>query len=140
MIIMSIGERKMIELYNLGIDENTIKEMLQINSGIKDLEPEEIITKINILKKLNCTDEQINNIIGSNALLFNLTDEEIIALINRLKELGFTCLNTLLDGNPYILNISLSELNEYIDKRLKKETLEEVVDDLDSNPYKFLDI
>ena len=65
---------------------------------------------------------------------------EILSLIITLKKLGFTCINILLDSNPYILNLEPFEIKNYIDNRIKKgETLEEIVDNLESEPYLFND-
>ena len=59
----------------------------------------------------------------------------IIKLINKLKEYGFSTLNILLDSNPYILNLEVFEIEKYINYRLNNgERLEDIIDDLESNP------
>ena len=47
-------------------------------------------------------------------------------------------LNILLDSNPYILNLEVFEIEKYIYERLNKdEELEDIIDDLESNPQLF---
>lgn len=130
----------MEELYNLGISENTIKSMFEINPGINDLTNEEIREKEIILSKAGCTTNQITNIISSNSSFLNRTNEEIIKLISYLNKLGFV-LNILFDSNPYILNLEVFEIKEYIKKeQLKGKSLEEITNELDSEPYLFCEI
>lgn len=133
--------KNILILYNLGISENTILNMLEIEPDIKDLREDEINEYIMILKNIGCTDKQIINIIGSNPSYLMRISEDVILLINRLTELGFSTLNILFDSNPYILNLDVFEINNYIDDRLKKgEELEDIVDDLESNTTLFFDM
>ena len=130
----------MEELFNLGISEDTIKSMLELNPNIKDLPKEEINNKIELLKSINCTDSQVINIISSNSLYLDRINDDIVKLIKYLLEKGFKCLNILFDSNPYILNLDVFEIDNYINKRLDSELLEDIIDDLDSNPYLFNEI
>ena len=131
----------MEELYNLEISENTIKSMLEINPEIKELTNNEIIEKKQLLKSIGCSNIQITDIISSNPNYLTKINEEVIKLINYLKELKFTTLNILFDSNPYILNLEPFEIERYIENRKNNgEKLEDIVDDLDSNPYLFSDI
>ena len=130
----------MEELFNLGISEDTIKSMLELNPNIKDLPKEEINNKIELLKNINCTDNQVINIISSNSLYLDRINDDIVKLIKYLLEKGFKCLNILFDSNPYILNLDVFEIDNYINKRLDSESLENIIDDLDSNPYLFNEI
>ena len=130
----------MEELFNLGISEDTIKTMMELNPNIKEITNKEINDKIKILKGINCTDSQIKNIISSNSLYLDKLNEDIIKLIKYLLEKGFRTLNILFDSNPYILNLEVFEIDNYINKRLSSEKLEDIIDDLDSNPYLFNEI
>ena len=128
----------MIELYNLGISEETIKNMLEVEPSIKELSEKEIKEKIVLLQEINCSNNQILCIISSNPQYLNKTKNEIIELIKTLSDYGFTPLNILFDSNPYILNLEPSEINNYIENRKNNgESLEDIIDDLDSNPYLF---
>lgn len=135
---MKIGRRKMNELYNLGLSDNTISAMIEINPMLKEMTSREIISKVNLLRKINCTDSQILSIIGSNSLYFSRTDKGIANLINYLLRRGFNTLNILFDSNPYILNLESFEIEKYIKSREDNgERIEDIIDDLDSHTYLF---
>lgn len=128
----------MVYLIDLGIDEVSLKMMMELNPYIKDLNEEEIKEKISILSSLNCSEEQIRNIIVTNSLIFNRSNEDILSLIKKLVDFGFTSLNLLFDSNPFILNLDAYEIDNYINSRLENnEALEDVVDDLETNPWLF---
>ena len=128
----------MIELYNIGISEETIKNMLEVNPEIKDMNEKEIKEKELILEKLGCFEYQITNIISSNPIYLSRTKGEILNLVKTLVDYKFKTLNILLDSNPYILNLDPFEIKNYIEKRVNQgELLEDVIDDLDSNPILF---
>ena len=129
------------ELFKIGISEKTIRNMIELNSNIKKMTNKEIKEKIEILKQVNCSDTQILNIISSNALYLDKTNTEIISLIKYLINLGFDSINLLFDSNPYILNLEPFEIDNYINKRkINGEKLEDIIDDLDSNPYLFIEM
>jgi len=132
----------MIEiLKNLGISEKTIKEMGEICPNIKELTIEEIEQKIEILKKLNCNEIQIRNIVSSNAMYLDRVNTDIYKLVEKLERLGFDTLNILFDGNPYILNLDVFEIENYIQARQENgELLEDIVDEMSSNPYMFEEV
>ena len=128
----------MEELFNLGINENDIKNMLELNSDLKDITNNEIKEKVMLLRSINCSDNDIKNIISSNSLFLTRTNGEIVKLIECLTKYGFTTLNILFDSNPYILNLEPFEIKDYIESRLdNKESLEDIVDDLETNLYLF---
>ena len=128
----------MIELYNVGISEETIKNMLELYPMIKDMSENEIKEKVIILEKIGCSNNQIINIIGSNPEYLTRTNTEVVKLISKLVDLRFKTLNILFDSNPYILNLEPFEIDNYINKRVKNgELIDDIVDDLDSNPYLF---
>ena len=125
-------------LYNLGIEEKEICEMVEQCQEIKNLSLGEIEYKIFLLKELGCNERHIKNILVSNPYYLNRSNSDVVKLIKKLLEYGFECLNILLDSNPYILNKDAFEVENYINEKLKNdELLEDIVDDLDSNPYKF---
>ena len=131
----------MIELYNMGISDITLKNMIEINPEITELTNQEIINKVEILKGIDCSKSQVLNIISSNPLFLSKTNGEILKLLNFLTETGFTSLNILFDSNPYVLNLEQFEIENYINSRLSNgENIDEIVDALDSNPYLFQEI
>ena len=128
----------MEELYRMGISENTIKNMLELVPYISEMSEKEIKEKEIILKKVNCDENQVINIISSNPMYLDRTNDGILKLINKLKSYGFDMLNILFDSNPYILNLEVFEIENYINSRLDSgEKLEDIIDDLDSNPILF---
>ena len=128
-------------LKKIGISEKTINQMEEICPNIKDLTNEEILSKIEILKKINCDDIQIRNIISSNAMYLDKSNTDINKLINELRKLGFDNLDLLFDGNPNILNLDDFEVRKYIkDRERNGELLEDIVDDMSSNLFIFEEI
>lgn len=130
----------MRELYNLDISEDTIKIMLEQNHEIKELTEKEIEEKEIILETIGCKKNQIRNIISSNPFYLTKDNKEILELIKLLYNYNFNSLNILFDSNPYILNLETYEIENYINERKKEEKLEDIIDDLDSNPYLFNEI
>lgn len=131
----------MEELYRMGISENTIKNMLELVPYISEMSEKEIKEKEIILKKVNCDENQVINIISSNPMYLDRTNDGVLRLISKLKSYGFSMLNILFDSNPYILNLEVFEIENYINGRLNnEEVLEDIIDDLDSNPILFNEI
>lgn len=131
----------MKELLKLGFSECTIDEMLNQNPNIKDITYEELYQKIDILKNIGCSEEQVLNIIGSNPMYLDRSNNDVIKLLAFLDKLGFSVLSILIDSNPYILNLDVFEIDDYVKSRLSNgELLEDIVDDLDTNTYLFNEI
>ena len=131
----------MEELYNIGISEVTLKIMMEINSRLLDLTNNEVIEKKLLLEEVGCSEIQILNIISSNPLFLNRITSEIVKLLECLRNFGLKSLNILFDSNPYILNLEPFEINNYINNRINNGELpENIIDDLDSNPYLFSEI
>ncbi len=128
-------------LKKLSIGETTIKEMKELCPNIIDMEKEEILEKIEILRKINCNKMQIRNIISSNAMYLDRLSTDVNKLIKKLKEMGFETLNILIEENPYILNLDDYEVENYITKRLEKgEKQKEIVEDMTLNPVLFNEV
>ena len=128
-------------LKNLEISEKTINQMIEACPNIKELSEREILEKIEILKKINCNNIQIRNIVSSNPMYLDRSNTDVNKLIEKMNEVGFSTLNILFDGNPYILNLDAFEIENYIKERQKNgELLEDIVDDMESNLYVFQEI
>lgn len=131
----------MEELFNIGVMDEEIKEMIHMCPSIMDLSSEEVIRKINLLKGINCSERHIRNIIISNPYYLDRIDEDIIKLIKKLQELKFSTIYLLLETNPFILNLDSYEIDNYINDRISNnEILEDIVDDMESRPYLFDEI
>lgn len=128
----------MKELYNIGISEDTIKSMVEMNQELLNMKDEVVIQKEELLKNIECSDTQILNIISSNPMFLSRSILEIERLLAYLNEIGFKTLNILLDANPYILNLEPFEIDDYINKRKNSgESLEDIIDNLDAHPCLF---
>ena len=131
----------MEELFNLGINEDVINGMLEINQDIKEMTGNDIWKKLLLLRNIDCSDKQIINIITSNPLYLSRTSDEIMALFNYLHSMGFDTLNILFDANPYILNLEPFEIMNYVSRQVKNGAVfENIIDEMDANPYLFSEI
>lgn len=125
-------------LYDLELTDDEIINMVQQCPIISELTEEEIMMKVEILRQIGCNNRHIRNILSSNPYYLDRLDTDIIKLIKTLIKYKFDCIYLLLDSNPYILNKDSFEIENYINERLKQQdTLEDIIDDLDSNPYLF---
>lgn len=128
----------MDELLELGLSNDTLKGMIEVNPELLEMSNKEVLDKIELLKSINCSNNMISNIIGSNSIFLSRSNTDIIKLIDYLNELGFSTLNILFDSNPYILNLDIFEIRNYIEDRISNgESLDDIIDDLDSNTYLF---
>ena len=126
----------MKELYSLGLNDNEVKSMIEQCPNIKELVYNEIGTNIEILRNINCNDRHIRNILICNPFYLDRTKEDIINLINKLVQLNISNINLLFDSNPFLLNKDAYEIDDYIKKQLLKgKSLENIVGELESNPY-----
>lgn len=126
----------MLELYNLGLSDGEIKDMIEICPEILQLSKEEIHNNIDLLKRLECNERYIKNIIISNPFYLNRTIDDITKLINKFIQIGVTNIDMLLDSNPFILNKDAYEIDEYIDiEKNEGKNLEDIVNEFESNPY-----
>lgn len=121
----------MLELINLGIDENIVMNILENNPTYKELTMNDVHKKIYLLKNILCDDEQIENIINTNPKYLQRSDNEIISLFNVLFDLGFENINEMVDLNPNILSLDSYEIKKYVDYRMYNgESRDEIVHDL----------
>lgn len=126
----------MDRLLNLGISDDDLKYILEQVPKINDMTSEEIDEKIDILTYVNCDEEQIRNIIVCNPRYLNKFTDDILKLISYLKKIGLSSLNLLFEANPYFLDYDVFELEDYVSEEIKNgRKLEEIIDEIESNPY-----
>ena len=101
----------MEKLVELGISEEELKSMLELNANILD-EPELNIL-IDILYLIKCDTRMIKNILISNPNYLSRTKEDVVGLINELLSLGLNDLNILFDTNPYLLDLDDFDIEDY---------------------------
>ncbi len=118
-------------LIRFGFSIEEIKNMMDANGEIDTVSDKDIYDIIEILEKVGCQNQHIKNIFLCNPFVITRNVNDIHHLISKLYELGFTSLFSLLDFNPYLLNISDVELEKMIEDK-KKEGLskEEVFDSI----------
>lgn len=123
-------------LFELGISDSDIKNMLELCPMIYDMDDDEIKEKIDILSYLGCNMRHIRNIIVSNPNYFDRINDGVFKLIDYLNRIGVSNIYLLFDSNPYLLNSDVFEIEEYINNRKEKGmSLEEILDEFESNPY-----
>ena len=124
----------MIELYNLGLTDLEIQQIIQICPNILDLTDEEISNNIKLLKNIDNNNDQIKHIIISNPFYLDRILEDITNLINKLIEIGITNVKLLFNNNPLLLNKDAYEIDEYIKQEINKgNNIEDIVDKIESN-------
>ncbi len=123
----------MEKLVELGISEEELKSMLELNKNILD-EPELNIL-IDILYLIKCDTRMIKNILISNPNYLSRTKEDVVGLINELLSIGLNDLNILFDTNPYLLDLDDFDIEDY--KLEHHYTNEELVNLLEGNPFIF---
>jgi hypothetical protein len=118
-------------LYDL-IGED-FKNVLDANPFIEKLDDLEIENNINFLKEIDCSYEQMKNIIVFNPWLFNRSYDELNKLKNKLISIGITNLNITFDTQPLLLNKEIFEIDDFINEQIKKGLeINEIADIIDS--------
>ena len=126
----------MEKLVELGISEEELKSMLELNANILD-EPELNIL-IDILYLIKCDTRMIKNILISNPNYLSRTKEDVVGLINELLSLGLNDLNILFDTNPYLLDLDDFDIEDY--KLEHNYSNEELVNLLEGDPFIFIEV
>ncbi len=116
-------------LIRFGFTIEEIKNMMDTNINIDNLDEKNIERLIIILTENNCSKKEIKNILISNPLYLNRSEKEITDLIKALKVFNINNLQTLFDSNPFILNLDKEELQFLIKTKISEGlTNEEVID------------
>lgn len=126
----------MEKLVELGISEEELKSMLELNANILD-EPELNIL-IDILYLIKCDTRMIKNILISNPNYLSRTKEDVVGLINELLSLCLNDLNILFDTNPYLLDLDDFDIEDY--KLEHNYSNEELVNLLEGDPFIFSEV
>ena len=130
----------MNEMINLGLSKDIIN-MLYIYDNPEYLSDDVIVEKENILKRINCSENQIKEIILNYPEYLIMDNNDIIKLINYFKEIGIHDINNLLETNPFILRLDLYEIKNYIDKKISSgKHLSDIIDEIELKPYIFNEI
>lgn len=126
----------MLYLYDIGLNDNDIKGILELVPSIKDMDFDEIVNKIDILRYIGCNLRQIKNIVVSNPYYFELMDRDILRMVKYLKNIGISEVNLFFDSNPFILNKDVSEIKDYVDRKINDGfSMDDILDEIECNPY-----
>ena len=104
--------------YGFTIDE--VKLMMDSISFLFSFDDKDIESLLHFLETLQCDEDIIKNIFICNPFCFTKDVDEIKKVIEKLKEHGIKSFATLLDSNPYILNKTDKEIDNFYQKKIKE--------------------
>ena len=116
-------------LIRFGFSIEDIKNMMDTNIEIDNINDNNLSMLINILKNIGCFDMQIKNILVANPFYLNRKEEDVRKLINKMEKINMNNLQTVFDSNPFLLNLDVKEFDSIV-RRKKSEGLDddEIVD------------
>ena len=124
----------MFELFNIGLNEENIKFMLESNPYIKDMTNDDVADRIELLNQLGCSEEKIKNILIENPWYLDRCISDVVSSINRLNEIGLTRIDLMVGDNPFLLNIDKFEIDNFIDNKLNEGyNMDDIIDMIDNN-------
>ncbi len=123
--------------YGFTIEE--IKNMMDTNPNISNIDDKTIYSLIDKLGLIGCMNNYIKNIFICNPFYLSRDPIEVDSLLNKLKEIGIININILLDSNPYILNLNSDEIEDIYNNLLKEGyTKEEIIDKFNYNSFSIM--
>ena len=115
-------------LVRYGFSIEDIKNMMDSNQEIENIEDSVILKLIKLLENENCSQDSIKNIFITNPFYLNRDVKEVEGLFKELKKNGIKKLNILFDMNPYLLNLNDTDLNDLIiSKKLNRKDFAEFI-------------
>lgn len=114
--------------YGFSIEE--IKNMMDSNDELELATDAHVLEIINILTSLGCHEEHIMNIFNCNPFVLSRDIKEIKTLIKKLEKLDFKHIYIVLDSNPYLLNLTTTEIDN-----IYKEKKDQGMSDLEIRDY-----
>lgn len=119
--------------YGFSIEE--IKNMMDSNDELELATDAHVLEVINLLTSLGCHEEHIMNIFNCNPFVLSRDIKEIKALIKKLEKLDFKHIYIVLDSNPYLLNLTTTEVDN-----IYKEKKDQGMSDLEIRDYFYQNI
>ena len=114
--------------YGFTIDEvKLIMDSLSFLSSIDDKSIEKLLF---FLQYLYCDEDVIKNIFICNPFCFMKDIDEVKKLINKLKEYRIECFPILFDSNPFLLNKTDKEIENFYQKKIKEVYTIEKINDM----------
>jgi len=126
----------MQELFNIGLSVVDIQEMVDCAPNIQELDGPDIKEAIEILRIINCTEKQIQNILLTNPFYLNKSPLDTLKLVKKMGNLGIKYINLLFDTNPCFLNYEEYEIENYVNQQMKLNlSLREIASQIEDNPF-----
>ena len=123
--------------YGFSIEE--IKNMIDSNPDINNVDDSVIYTLIDVLGYCGCLSNHIKNIFICNPFYLSRKVSDVKELINTLKNIGINNINILFDMNPYILSFDASDIKSIYDNKLKEGlTKEEIINLFNYNSFSII--
>lgn len=107
-------------LYDIGLTDDNIKEILSNFPFIDNFDNEDICINIEILKQIGCKNRHIKNIILVNPGYLLESKDEIIERITWFNEKGFSCIYLLFDSNPFLLTTDKDSLDKFVCNKINE--------------------
>lgn len=107
-------------LIRFGFSIEEIKNMMDTNEELDNVDDSTAQNLIQLLCDLGCSEEDIKNIFICNPFFLSRAMQDVKDLITRLKSLGIRDFVSLFDSNPYLLNGTVEDFNVLYES-LKKE-------------------
>ena len=104
--------------YGFSIEE--IQYILDTNLEIEEVDDRLIYEFIDLLRSLGCRNEHIKNIFICNPFCLTNSLLEMKKMIEKLYTYGFDLLYTTFDRNPYLLNMTITDLEELYQTKIKE--------------------
>lgn len=120
--------------YGFSIEE--IQYILDTNLEIEEVDDRLIYEFIELLRSIGCRNEHIKNIFICNPFCLTNSILDMIVLLQKLDEYGLDTLYITIDRNPYLLNLTISDLEQLYQTKTKEGmNKEEFIDYLN---YQFI--
>ena len=120
--------------YGFSIEE--IQYILDTNLEIEEVDDRLIYEFIELLRSIGCRNEHIKNIFICNPFCLTNSILDMKVLLQKLDEYGLDTLYVTIDRNPYLLNLTISDLEQLHQTKTKEGmTKKEFIDYLN---YQFI--
>ena len=120
--------------YGFSIEE--IQYILDTNLEIEEVDDHLIYEFIELLRSIGCRNEHIKNIFICNPFCLTNSILDMKVLLQKLDEYGLDTLYITIDRNPYLLNLTISDLEQLYQTKTKEGmNKEEFIDYLN---YQFI--
>lgn len=108
--------------------------MIEMNHDIFNCIDEDVKEKIQMLKQIGCSSHQIKNILLGNPWYLSRCVGDVTATLNKLHQLGLEALYLLIYENPFLLNVDVFEIDDFINrKKIENYSMDEIIEMIEEN-------